>query len=150
VIGGFFIGLVVGAALVMAAVHFLVLPNQAKLYLRITELMERDRQEAKAEAKIFRSLVLPGLAKLESTNSGAPGISTALSVPRPDSGAKTADPSASLPPKSSLFNRRIPFRIRFKDAVKANNDPQKRTDALAQALIQQKVPKPEEKQNVEV
>ena len=148
-VGVYFLGLVMGGLLVILAVHFLVLPSQAKLHGQLADLMERDRQEAKAEAKVFRSLVLPGLAKLENaaSNLGPATAPTALKASRPDPGANVVNPSPS-PLGNPLLNRRVPWRIRFKQAVKDNNDPQKHTDALAAALRNQKVPKSEEKQNV--
>lgn len=94
---------------------------QYRAYERVIAIIERERDEAVREMKVFRGILIPAIA---------PSKVNAVSEP--------AKPSA-LGIFSHLANntRRTPFRIRFKQSLKAMNSKQVKTDALASALAQQ-------------
>ena len=126
------VGILFGMALMAAVMYFFILPAQTDIFERMIELLERHRDQARHEANVFRRLVLPQYDKAE--NSTPAGASS--STPQPTGGqAATLNAAA---PAQPIQNRRLPFRIRLKQQMKATNFKQQKTDALAAALAAQK------------
>lgn len=142
-------GLLIGLLLGVIVVGWYGFERQRETYGQIVEILTRDRDAAKHEASVFRRIVLPAFDKVGSAVSGV-AVSAVLGG---GSVVGAAAPAGATPkaaqPANPLLNRRTPFRIRFKQAAKMLNTGQRKTDALASALANQKVPQPsEEKQNV--
>jgi hypothetical protein len=128
-----------------AAVYF-----QAEGYERIIVELERERDDAIREMKIFRGLLLPSVARAESGTGS--GIQRGVNQITPDSPKKSVEafgsqvhpegPSrrdeASPAKKHSFYRSRIPFRLRFNQVRRALNTKQQATDTLAVALEKQK------------
>jgi len=115
--------------------------RQGETYEQLIAILERSREEARHEAEVFRRLVLPVYDRAEKVSLAA------SSSPQP-LGGKVATPTPAEPARSShsIVDRRIPWRIRFKQAVRWTNTKQKATDTLAAALRTQKpAQKPSEK-----
>jgi hypothetical protein len=131
-IGAFWLGVVAGVGASMLLLRLIVQPTQQQ----ILALLESERDVAKQEAKVYRNLLFPVMAKVDNEGrSGSTLEPVAAQVPRPvGAGSGKANPQ----PQNPFFNRRIPFKLRFKLAAKALNSKQQRTDALASALEQQK------------
>lgn len=109
--------------------------RQAETYEQLVSILERSRDEARHEAQVFRRLVLPVYDKAENSSSSA------VSPPQSLGGVPVAtSASPAQTPPSNLFNRRVPFRVRFNQARKAMNTKQQKTDALASALEKQSIP----------
>jgi hypothetical protein len=109
--------------------------SERRIYQQLIVSLECERDAARDEAQAFRGILIPKLAKVE----GAAGEPRAAAIPPELPLQRTAFSAASpIPakPVNPLLNKRIPFRLRFKMAAKANNMKQKQTDALASALAQ--------------
>lgn len=88
-------------------------------YESVYKLLLADRDAARKESETLRAALFPQLAKL-----GA------------EQAPKRAQPAAAQvsPPQSAAFNRRIPFRLRFKQLVKEHNTTQMGRDRMAAAI----------------
>ena len=109
---------------VLVAAGWYAFERQAAIYEQMVALLEKDREAARAESKVFRGLLFPGVAKIEMSA---------------DSRGQAAPPPSAAP-VNPMLNRRVPFRLRWKQAVKLSNTKQMKTDALASALQKQEVP----------
>lgn len=140
-------GLLIGLLVALIGVGWYAFESQRETYAQMIEILTTDREAARHEASVFRRLVLPSFDKVENAASGVAN-NPVLGGGSPIAAPAGATPKA-VPPVNPLRNRRTPFRIRFKQAAKLMNTGQRKTDALASALSQQKTQKPlEEKQNV--
>ena len=122
---------------------------QRETYESIITLLERQRDEARTEAKVFRGLLFPVLNRQpDSSGAGsspaAPsssggGLARSSKV-EPSRGSQSPAPSSDPTQffENLLRSRRIPFRQKFNLARMATNSKQKKTDTLAAALSQQK------------
>jgi hypothetical protein len=117
--------------------------RQQKLYEQMFGLLLRERDQARNESTVYRNLLFP---VLRDTKSDPAPTSNALHETRRGASERgpVAAPTAPAGP-SNFLGRRIPFKIRFKTAMRTLNTKQQKTDALASALENQK---PQEKQNV--
>lgn len=119
IVGGLIVGILLG------------LEDRSRARKELVANLEREREEAKHEAKVYRNLLFPVMAKAEGDGTWA-GITKAFVehdvVKNPTTTASTLTPP----------NRRIPFRQRWKQAAQSMNSKQKKTDALASALTNQK------------
>lgn len=128
----------IGFSLVILVSDYFSSVRQREIYESLISLLEKDRDYHKNEAKVFRGLLFPVLVKADISGAAAP--TSLADQSRPGQGVKAAD-SPSVAP-NPLTNRRIPFRIRFKQGAKLFNSKQVGTDALAGALSQQKPKEP--------
>ena len=121
--------------------------EQGRRYQQIITILTNDRDAARNEAKVFRNLLFPVMAKAEGA---ASTVDSAASGEGRVVAGKVA-PSVVAAPKTvdEIWALKIPYREKFKLLLKLNNSKQVRTDALASALAKQK-PHTQEKQNVAV
>jgi hypothetical protein len=102
-----------------------------------------ERDQARAEAAVFRRLVIPNFARAEAIGAGLNSAVAAHPSPTSDTPARTPESgvqpiSASAAPSKKpnpLLNTRIPWRKRFKIATAQNNSEQQHTNTLAAALL---------------
>lgn len=139
------IGILLGLLLATLGIGWYGFERQAQVYRQLVGILEQQRDEARHEAKVFRRLVLPVYDKAESSLASTNVNSAAITSPQPVGGVLSvaASPLAensvhSSPPQNPLLDRRVPFRIRFKQMSRATNTKQKATDTLATALASQK------------
>jgi len=120
----------IGAICMLGGVVFGVLlssfAEQRRGYKELVANLERERDEAKHEAKVYRNLLFPVMARVEQPQPPVTDVTQVTSERKP------------LTPVGPRTNRRIPFRQRWKQAAAAMNSKQKKTDALASALTNQK------------
>jgi hypothetical protein len=121
--------------------------EQGRRYEQIVRILMADRDAARTEARVFRNLLAPAIARAENPqpakgdwfspdtldllNRNVAGMAAAA-------GKKERIGTQGDATPNPLANRRVPFRIRFKQAMKATNTKQQKTDALASALENQK------------
>ena len=128
------IATLIGTVVALLALLVWAFDRQRQIYEQLFQILERDRDEARHEAKVFRGLAFPVMLKIESREEAAqPGLSSQPLRQSTASGAASSGPSTPNP----LFNKRTPFRIRFNQMRKLTNTPQQKTDALASALEKQ-------------
>lgn len=115
-----------------------------------------ERDEARREIKVYRNLLIPGMAKADPVPGTYPGTSSSASVTQPIAspasgvaGRHAATPPLFVPkpaaassaePKTAedVFKLKIPYRDKFKLLMRLTNSKQVRTDTLASALQKQK------------
>jgi hypothetical protein len=134
-------GVIFGVVAMAVVVFFAWLPSERTVYDQIIRMLERDRDAARNEAKVFRNLLFPVMARAE----GAASEPTPNPQPGPASSrsaapSKPATPQPPSQPKTvdEIFRMRIPYRDKFKLLMRLNNSKQQKHDALASALAQQK------------
>lgn len=118
-----------------ALICWFALSERSRRYEQIITLLERDRDAAKSEAKLYRNLLMPALARAEGASEPKPAAVA------PNKVAAPSKPASKPPePKSvdDIWAMRIPYREKFKLLMRLTNSKQRRTDALASALEQQK------------
>ena len=120
-------GLVVGLLLGFIFGAWFGSENVRRADERLIATLETDRDAARNEAKVFRGLLIPNFARVDTVTRAAE-IKAAADNAKPGSIAR--DPN----------RRRVPFRKLFNLARQESNQKQIRTDALASALEQVKVP----------
>lgn len=104
--------LLAGLLLGVIAAGWYGFDRQRAVYEQLVGILAADRDAARNEAKVFRALLFPA--------------SKALDVP-----------PESKPISAPLINTRQPFRLRFKQSVRANATGQLKKDNLAAALLKQ-------------
>jgi hypothetical protein len=122
---------------VLVLVEWFSFREQGRRYEQIIKLLETDRDAAKHEAKVFRNLLFPVMARAE----GAAAEPTPYPQPGPASSRSAAPSKPATPqPKTAdeIFKMKIPYREKFKLLMRLNNSKQLKHDALASALAQQK------------
>ncbi len=123
-IGMLCLGFVLGAAIIIAYVHLLVLPMWKDDQSRIFAHLEHDRDQARVEAATFRRMILP---RFDQTVSGA-------TLPE-NAAARTPQPISG--PPQPFRNRRISTRQWMKQMGARFNSKQQRVDAIAQQITSQ-------------
>ncbi len=130
-------GTLLGLLLAALALAWYAFDRQRQVYEHLFAVLERDRDEARQEAKVFRRLVLPVFDKAEqsvvSAAPASPPQQETAGATEGRAGANHSSPAALHP----LLNRRTPFRLRFKSAARMLNTKQKKIDALAASLGEQ-------------
>lgn len=119
--------------LTVAAFAFVrfAMARQEELHAEIVVHLQAERDFARNEARVYRNLLMPALKKAE----GEPA--DRASQPEPP---RTASPVAghqarSASPAAERRRRQIvPFRKFFNDMRRMTNTPQRKTDALAEAI----------------
>lgn len=124
------IGALLGSLFGVILVGWFAFERQRDVYEQMVALITADRDIARSEVKVFRTLLFPGLAKMEAAKQAMDEIG-----PKPQ-------PASNVQPFRR--NKRTPFRHYFKEMMKLHNTKQTATDRLAAALEAQK---PEEKKN---
>jgi hypothetical protein len=114
--------------------------EQGQRYEQIVRILERQRDEARQEAKVFRNLLFPVMAKAESGASGDVSSAAATPVAAARQAPPSASPKAPELPKTvaDIWKMKVPYRQKFKLYQQLTNSKQQRTDALASALEKQK------------
>lgn len=135
-------GLLVGAAAITFAWRL-----ERKTWRQLVALLERQRDEARHEMKVYRGLLFPIVAKAETVAGSSPAPASA------SQGSSKVEPAAGNQSgrSSTRTFARKPFRVRFKQAVRSFNSKQLGIDRLAGALEKQKstaVDNSEEKSHV--
>jgi len=121
--------------------------SQQNVYDKLIFELQRQVQEARNEAKVFRGLLFPSINKAE-VNLG----DVRSASPAQISGEGSSAASRTAPKGASARRRmRISTKDWFNQMRRASNGPQVKTDALAAAIehvnaqqqVQQKVPSQE-------
>lgn len=121
IVGGL-IGLLLGVLLI----GWIGYERQRALYEQIFSLLQGQRDEARREMKVFRGLLFPAVAKFEGVFPPPPTEQPANQIGQPA--------GSSQPARSKLH---IPFKTKFKQALRSMNTPQIARDRLAAALEKQ-------------
>jgi len=135
-------GILIGTIAALFALLAWAFHRQREIYEQLFSVLERDRDEAKHEAKVFRGLAFPVMLKVESREEAAGAVVS--QQPLRNDAAQAPPASSGLSTKlNPFFNRRSPFRIRFNKMRALTNSKQQKTDALAAALENAKPPRKE-------
>lgn len=134
------IGALLGVLIGVVAAGIYAYERQGASYAEISRLLEADRDAARNEAKVFRNLLFPALARIEKGELPAEAAAT------PAKASTGAGDRTHPVSRSPLFDKRTPFRVRFKQALAATNTKQKGRDELT-AAIQQQIDTIQEKRN---
>jgi hypothetical protein len=99
--------------------------REAAIHIQMIATLEEERDAARDEAKIFRNLLFPAVARAENGELAS---------------AKAPPSQQSIPDTRPRLRRQGSWKNFFNEVRKLSNTPQQKTDALASALEKQKVP----------
>jgi hypothetical protein len=124
-------------------VGWFAVQERGRRYEQIIKLLEAERDAARNEAKVFRNLSFPAIARAEGAAAEPPAHATPATTPGPRSAAPSRPAIAAVAntaPKTldEVFASRLRYRDKFKMVMKLTNSKQQKTNALASALSQQK------------
>ena len=123
----------ISALIAVLIVGWFAFERQRETYEKLVRIVERDREEARHEASVFRKIVLPIYDRAEGSSEPAALPSSSSAAP-----AKQSVPAVSPASSGSVLTKRTPFRIRFNKFRQFTNTKQQAHDALAGALEKQK------------
>lgn len=150
-VGAICLGFVMGSAAIILFWEFVIRPREEETFDQTVAHFEGELELARNEAKVYRNLLFPVLNRAEAPGAGAENpLATTNLPPRVNRTPTKPAPTqaASATPGRKRPDLRLPFRLRFNQARKATNTPQMKVDALAEALMQQKVPTQEKTDHV--
>lgn len=146
--------------LLLCVVAHFAMQNVRQVYDRMIVQLQHDRDQARAEAAVFRRLCIPNFARAEALSSAMTSTAAAPPSPTPTSeaGARaTADQkgrpadnstSAAAPsnrrPMNPAMDKRLRWQDRFKLLTRQHNTPQQKTKTLAEALLAAEAKKKEQ------
>jgi len=132
--------LLIGILLGVLAVGWVAIERQREVYEQLVASVEAERDKAVNESKVYQRLLFPVLNRVEAGLKDANDPTPNKSLGEGLIGAASASSSPAAQLKRPVRRRRMPFRFLFNEIRRASNTPQQKVDALANALLKQKVP----------
>ncbi len=121
-------------SVLLGLVGWYAFEERGRRYEQILRMLETQRDEARQEAKVFRNLLFPVMAKAEAGASGdVGGTAAAGAATRPASNRPGASPKAPELPKTAdeIWRMRIPYREKFKLLIEKQKPVQEKTHVNA-------------------
>ena len=134
--------LLCGLLLGVIAAGWFGFERQRQVYEQLVATVEAERDKVAMEAKVYQRLLFPVLNRAEAGLGEANDTTQKRFSGEGQIGSASAssNPAQKNSVKRTVRRRNVPFRMLFNELRRAANTSQQKTDALATALSQQKVP----------
>lgn len=115
------VGVLLGILIGVIGTGYMAFARQQQAHIEAVNFIQGVLDRERAECKVYRNLLFPVLSRVDQAE------------PIKELIPRTIEKIAPKP----VLDRRVPFRIRFKQGMAKLNTKQRNTDALAAALAKQ-------------